>query len=127
MNNRRRARIAILRKECRTKTSDMTTLSAQTITNWSCEEKIGRILWGDDLADNAFKEFINLTHGIPYEIKLAWKKTVKTVKMTPPPSRAIDPESLRPLVLSDGTRSLIVNKPVAIGPTLRYDIGRFNG
>lgn len=77
MNNRRRARIKALIKECRAKTKDMTTLSAQTLTIWNYREKMGRIAFGDDLADAQLRDFRQLCAGLPDMTAPIWNKRTR--------------------------------------------------
>ena len=126
MNNRRRARIKALKRQCRADMRKCSGHSAKFFVSLQYQERIGRVAWGDDMTDRMFRDFINLTRGVPYKRNLIWKKAVRTVKLAPMPQRDIDPLRFKPYLNIDKKRdgeSVTVFKPVSVGPTWKMEDG----
>ena len=118
MNNRRRARIKALKRECRTKLKRYRNYhAASAMIRFQYAMAINRIQIGVDFFDAAFKDFTNLTLGVPYKRNLIWKKAVRTARFAPLPRRLIDPYDFKLSFPNDKTRMIIVHKPLTVGPT----------
>ncbi len=87
MNNRKRARIKELKRQCRPAMRKHSGYGAVRAMVWMrYQEEIGRIALGDDLADRFFNEFINRKMILP------WKKNVRTTWIKQPAYRRRDIE-----------------------------------
>ena len=117
MNNRKRARIRLLKRECRSKLRKYRNYdAASAMICFQYAAAINRVTWGIDFLDEIFTDFIKLTRGVDYKFKLIWKKTART-RWVAPPERLMNPLDFNPLFDTPKTRMMIVYKPLTVGPT----------